>query len=167
MKTNMKTEVVKLVTFRLGQELFAADIFSVERVLRYAPPNSVPDAPAWVEGVLEHRGAVIPVVDMRRRIALPELAITPATRILVLTTADGFVGAIVDAVLEVVAVPVANMSPPPPLFRGLAAEFLRGVAKVRDRLIVVLEMERVLTSADRLTFEAAVDAGRVVAAARG
>jgi purine-binding chemotaxis protein CheW len=153
----MKADVVKLVTFRLGQDLFAADIFSVERVLRYAPPKSVPDAPVWIEGVLEHRGKVIPVVDMRRRIELPDVSITPETRILVLATTDGLVGAIVDAVLEVAVVPTAAVSPPPPLFRGLASQFLRGVAKVNDQLIVVLEVDRVLTSGDRLAFEHAVE----------
>jgi purine-binding chemotaxis protein CheW len=160
----MKADVVKLVTFRLGQDLFAADISFVERVLRYAAPSSVPDAPAWVEGVLEHRGKVIPIVDMRRRIELPDVSITPETRILVLTTSDGWVGAIVDAVLEVAIVPTASVSPPPSLFRGLASHFLRGVAKVRDQLIVVLEVDRVLTSADRLVFEQAVEQA---AAARG
>jgi purine-binding chemotaxis protein CheW len=152
----MKTEMVKLVTFRLGQDLFAADIFSVERVLRYVAPSSVPDVPAWVEGVLEHRGTVIPVVDMRRRIGLSDTSITAETRIVVLTTADGCVGGIVDAVHEVAIVPAASVAAPPPLFRGLSSHFLRGIAKVRDQLVVVLDVDRVLASADRLVFEQAV-----------
>jgi chemotaxis signal transduction protein len=56
----MKTDVVKLVTFQLGLDIFAADVLSVDRVLRYAPPNAVPDVPAWVLGVIEHRDKVIP-----------------------------------------------------------------------------------------------------------
>lgn len=154
----MKTDVVKLVTFRLGQDLFAADIFSVERVLHYAPSSGVPDMPGWIEGVIEHRGKVIPVVDMRRRIALPDTAITPQTRILVLTTPDGWVGAVVDAVLEVAIVPTKDVSPPPELFRGLPGQFVRGIAKVGDQLVVVLEIDRVLASADRLVFDRALQA---------
>lgn len=154
----MKTDVMKLVTFQLGADLFAADVFSVERVLRYAAPSAVPDVPGWITGVIEHRGKVIPVVDMRRRIELADASITPATRVLVFTTADGWIGAVVDAVHEVAVVPVAAVSPPPKMFRGLAAEFVRGIAKVREQLIVILDVDRVLSSADRIAFETAMGA---------
>jgi hypothetical protein len=87
-------------------------------------------------------------------------AITPETRILVLNTAAGWVGAIVDTVHEVAVVPADSVSPPPPLFRGLAAEFIRGVAKVRDQLVVVLDVDRVVSSADRIVLEHAVSASR-------
>ena len=96
----MKTDMVKLVTFQLGADRFAADVFSVERVLRFTAPSSVPDVPDWIEGVIEHRGKIIPVVDMRRRLGLPAIERTLETRILVLTTADGWIGAVVDSVHE-------------------------------------------------------------------
>jgi purine-binding chemotaxis protein CheW len=144
---------VKLVIFQLGVDLFAADVLSVDRVLRYTPPNSVPDVPRWVEGVMEHRGEVIPVIDLRRRIELAEATITPETRILVLNTGNGRVGAIVDAVLEVAAVSSGGMSPPPPLFRGVAADVIRGVTKVRDQLVVVLDVDRVMANAERIVVE--------------
>jgi purine-binding chemotaxis protein CheW len=161
----VKTDVVKLVTFQLGVDLFAADVFSVERVLRYTPPSSVPDVPSWIEGVLDYHGRVVPVVDMRRRIELADSEVTPETRTLVLTTTDGPVGAIVDAVHEVAVVPVSAVAPPPKMFKGLKSEFVRGIAKVRDQLVVVLEVERVLTSADRIAFEQAIK--QVEVAARG
>ena len=101
----MKTDIVKLVTFQLGLDLFGADVLSVDRVLRYSPPNCVPDVPAWIEGVIEHRGKVVPVVDLRRRVELSDDSITPETRILVLNTATGCVGAIVDMVHEVAMIP--------------------------------------------------------------
>jgi|SRR6185437_15394372 len=154
----MKSDTVKLVTFRLGHEVFAADVTSVERVLRYTTPSSVPDVPAWIVGVLEHRAGVIPVVDLRQRVELPDLAVTPETRILVLTTGAGPVGAVVDAVLAVTSVPAVAISEPPPLFRGLAAEFVRGIAKLDDRLAVILDVDRVLSSADRIVLEQALGA---------
>lgn len=153
----MKTDVVKLVTFQLGLDLFAADVLSVDRVVRYAPPSAVPDVPAWILGVIEHRGHVVPVVDLRRRVELSDDSITPETRILVLNTSNGFVGAIVDTVHEVAVIPAASVSPPPPLFRGLASEFIRGVAKVREQLVVVLDVDRVLASADRIVLEQVLD----------
>src|SRR4051812_36230730 len=97
----MKTDVVKLVTFQLGLDMFGADVLSVDRVLRYSPPNCVPDVPSWMEGVIEHRGKVVPVVDLRKRVELSDDSITPETRILVLITSQGWVGAIVDMVHEV------------------------------------------------------------------
>ncbi len=163
----MKTELVKLVTFQLGKDMFAADVFSVERVLRYTPPNSVPDVPEWIDGVIEHRGQVIPVVDMRRRIELADPEITPETRTLVFTTNDGWVGAIVDSVHEVAVVPATSVSAPPKMFRGLAAEFVRGIVKVREQLVVVLEVDRVLASDARIAFEAAMQSQGLEAAARG
>lgn len=166
MKTEIKkTDVVKLVTFQLGLDMFGADVLSVDRVLRYSPPNCVPDVPAWIEGVIEHRGKVVPIVDLRRRVELSDDSITPETRILVLNTATGYVGVIVDMVHEVAMIPAASVSPPPPLFRGLAAEFISGIAKVRDELVVVLDVDRVLSSTDRIIFDQSAQAGE--AALRG
>jgi purine-binding chemotaxis protein CheW len=156
----MKTDVAKLVTFQLGLDIFAADVLSVDRVLRYAPPNAVPDVPPWVLGVIEHREKVIPVVDLRRRVELSDDSITPETRILVLNTSGGWVGAIVDTVHEVASVPADSISAPPPLFRGLAAEFIRGMVKVGDQLVVILDVDRVLSSADRIAFDQSVATSR-------
>jgi len=153
-----KVEVTRLVTFQLGMDTFAAEVSAVERVLRHVQPNSVPDVPEWIEGVIQYEDRVIPVVDMRRRMSLAAADLTPDTRILVFVTEGGRVGAIVDSVHEVAVVPKAAIEPPPPMFRGLAAEFVRGMAKVRDQLVVVLDVDRVLTSADRIAFERAIQA---------
>jgi purine-binding chemotaxis protein CheW len=144
---------MKLVTFQLGLDLFGADVLSVDRVLRYSPPNAVPDVPTWIQGVLEHRGNVIPVVDLRRRVELSDDSITPETRMLVFKAQDGYVCAVVDMVHEVSEVPTSSIAPPPPLFRGLSAEFIRGIAKMKNQLIVILDVDRVLTSTDRIKFD--------------
>ena len=149
----MNADVVKLVTFQLGLDLFAADVLSVDRVLRYSPPNTLPDVPSWIAGVVEHRGTVIPVVDLRRRVELSDDSITPETRMLVFKSRDGYVGAIVDMVHEVAELPASSVAPPPPLFRGLAAQFIRGIAKVRDQLVVILDVDQVLSSTDRIKFD--------------
>lgn len=154
----MKVELAKLVTFRIGADAFAAEVFAVERALRYEAPSVVPDVPEWVAGVMEYAGGVIPVVDMRSRIGLPATPPTAEARILVFAARDGRVGAVVDAVQEVSSVPAASIAPPPSMFRGLAAEFVRGIVKVRDQLVVVLDVDRVLSSADRIAFEQALGA---------
>ncbi|PYP76370.1 MAG: chemotaxis protein CheW, partial [Gemmatimonadetes bacterium] len=78
----MKIEANKLVTFKLGDDLFAADIFAVERVLRYTAPTSVPDMPEYIEGVIDYQGRVVPIVNLRRRFEMPHVDVRNETRIL-------------------------------------------------------------------------------------
>lgn len=152
MTTNTQS---KLVTFRLGDDLFAAGIFSVERVLRYQEPRAVPDLPTWVEGVIEYQSRVVPVIDLRKRFELPETPVRPETRILVLNAGSEWVGAVVDAVVEVATVDATRISPPPAFFRGLASEYLEGIVKREDKLVIVLDVERLLAATDRLVLERA------------
>jgi purine-binding chemotaxis protein CheW len=143
----------QIVTFRLGEDLFAADIFSVERVLRHQAPTPVPNLPEWVEGVIEYHGRVVPVIDLRRRFELPPRAAAAETRILVFNSGGEWIAAVVDAVLEVAAVSDADLAPPPPLFRGLAGEYLRGIARRNGRLVIFLDVARLLSTTERLALQ--------------
>ena len=143
----------QIVTFRLGEDYFAADIFAVERVLRHQPPTVVPNMPAWIDGVLEYQHRIIPVVNLRRRFGLPDAEPRPETRILVLASDGDWIGVVVDAVQEVAAVSAAQLSPPPSLFRGLSSEFLRGIVRRDDRLIVFLDVQRLLATDERLALQ--------------
>lgn len=145
----------QIVTFRLGEDYFAADIFSVERVLRHQAPTVVPNLPNWIEGVLEYQHRIIPVVSLRRRFGMPDVEPRPETRILVLASEGEWIGVVVDAVQEVVSVAAAELSPPPALFRGLSREFLRGIVRRDDRLIVFLDVQRLLASDERLVVQQA------------
>ena len=157
----MRSDMMKLVIFELGGDLFAADVLAVDRVLRYTAPSAVPDVPAWVEGVIEHRGGVIPVIDLRRRLGVAEQSIGSGTRTLVLNTSAGHIAGIVDGVKEVAVLPTGAVTAPPPLFRGLSGEAIRGIAKVGERLVVVLDVERVLATAERVLAERAATAAGV------
>lgn len=152
--TATQPQLSKIVTFRLGDDLFAADVFSVERVLRYTDPTPLPNVPDWLAGVIEYQGRVVPVVDLRRRFELPPRTRSGETRILIFTAADDYVGAVVDGVLEVTTVDPEKIAPPPPLFRGLAAEYLQGVLRMRERLIVLLDMRRLLSAEERMRLQA-------------
>ena len=87
----MSIEANKLVTFRLGEDYFAADIFSVERVLRYSVPTSVPDMPAYIEGVIDYQERVVPIVNLRLRFELPKMDAVPETRTLDIRETPDFV----------------------------------------------------------------------------
>lgn len=150
-----RNEADKLVMFRLGDDHFAADIHSVERVLRYATPTSVPHMPAYIEGVLDYQNRVVPVVNMRRRFELPDAELKMETRILVLNVSGEWIGIVVDAVTEVAPFNAADIAPPPPLFRGLAGEYLRGILRRGDRLVIFLDVDQLLSSTDRIALQAA------------
>jgi purine-binding chemotaxis protein CheW len=95
----------------------------------------------------------VPVVSLRRRFNLPAVPATGETRILIVKSGDEWIGAVVDAVLEVTSFDESLMSPPPALFRGLTGEYLRGIVRLGDRLLIFLEVDRLLSSEERLTLE--------------
>jgi purine-binding chemotaxis protein CheW len=149
------TDLAQIVTFRLGDDQFAADIFSVERVLRYLSPTTVPNVPEWIEGVIDYQGRVVPVINLRRRFEMEPAPVSNDTRILVFNTGGDFVAATVDAVVEVAPLVSSQVAPPPPLFRGLAGEYLRGVVRRNDRLVIFLDVARLLSTSERLRLEQA------------
>ena len=156
----MSSQGQQIVTFRLGDDLFAADINDVERILRYAEPTPIPNVPPWVQGVVEYRSRVVPVVDLRVRFELPAPAPNSATRLMILSSDGEWIGAVVDAVLEVVSIGNVRLAPPPPLFKGMAADFLKGILRRNDRLVIVLDVTRLLATRERLAF----DRGELIAA---
>lgn len=147
---NQIAQAMRIVTFRLGTDLFAADILAVERVLKYEAPRAVPNLPSWIEGVFEYQGRAVPVVDLRARFGLSSSQAGPHTRMLVLSSAGEWVAVIVDAVLDVRPVEDADLQPPPALFRGLAGEYLRGLTRRDDALVLLLDVDRLLQSQERL-----------------
>jgi purine-binding chemotaxis protein CheW len=151
----MSTATDKIVIFRLGDDLFAAGVQSVERVLRYQRARPLPDVPPWVDGVIEYRANVIPQLDLRRRFELRNVDASATMRVLVLNAGGGWVAVVVDAVLEVAAYDGSQLSAPPALFRGLAGEYLKGLIRHGERLVVLLDVERLLSTTERLRLEQA------------
>jgi purine-binding chemotaxis protein CheW len=147
---------VQLVTFQVGGEEFGLDVFSVHEILRYQAVTPVPRAPAFVEGVLDVRGAVVPVVDLRRRFEVAGVAYTDETRIVLVDFAGERLGLVVDSVTEVLRAPETAVSAPPAYIRGLAAEFMRGIVRHDGRLIILMDLERILSSEERIALEAAL-----------
>jgi purine-binding chemotaxis protein CheW len=140
----------QLVTFETAGEQFAADIFAVERVLRYAAPRLLPNAAGWLRGVIDHAGAAIPVVDLRERLGLAPGAIPEGARILVVAVDDARIGVTVDAVHAIRTVEAAAIEPPPAIYRGLARDYLEGIVRQDGELFIVLATARLLTSTERI-----------------
>ena len=141
---------VQLVTFRIGGEEFGLDVFQVHEILRYEEPTPMPKAPAFVEGVLDVRGTLVPVVDLRKRFEVHDLRYDDDTRIVVVDFQGERLGLIVDEVTEVLRAPETAVQPPPQFVKGLAAEFIRGIVRLEGRLVVLLDLERILSSQERM-----------------
>lgn len=141
--------VTQVVVFRLGRELYGADISVVLEVSALLRVTRVPRTPSYVEGVTNLRGRVIPVVDLRKRLGLPATPPTKSTRIAVAEIDGGKIGMVVDEVVEVLRVPAGVVEPPSPMFSKIDTENVLGVAKVDDRLIVLLDLAQVLIREER------------------
>jgi purine-binding chemotaxis protein CheW len=147
-------ESTRLVTFRLGSNLFAAEIHAVQRVLRYEQPRALPDMPEWMEGVVDYQGTMVPVIDMRRRFGLAPVTPGPQARLMVCAASGGLAAMLVDAVLDVKPVQPGDLMDPPALFRGLAREYLKGLTRRHDQLVVVLDVESLLSTHAPMPFQA-------------
>lgn len=151
---NNAIDSTRLVTFRLGEHLFAAEIQTVQRVLRYEMPRALPDMPEWMEGVVDYQGTMVPVIDMRRRFGLSATTPGPQARLLVCAAQRGIAAMLVDAVLDVKPVEPTDLLDPPELFRGLTGEYLKGLARRNGQLVVVLDVENLLSTHAPLRFQA-------------
>jgi purine-binding chemotaxis protein CheW len=143
------------VIFALGDDLFAADVRLVERVLRAREPVVVPHMPRWVAGVVEHAGRSLPLVDLRRRFELPDAPAGLERRVLVAGSGADAVGLVVDRVIEVAPV-AGTLDDAPPLFRGLAREYLQGILRREGGLVIVLDLARLLTATERIALQQAM-----------
>ena len=141
---------VPVVSFRLGTEAFGVEVQQVQEVIAYQQPRRVPHAPEFVEGVIDVRGTVVPVVDLRKRLQLPATPPDADTRVLLISLGPESIGLIVDAVVEVTHVQPRDIAEPPSIFRGLAARYLAGLARVGSGLLIMLRLDCILTSEERL-----------------
>jgi purine-binding chemotaxis protein CheW len=141
-------ELIQLVTFSIGEEEFGVDILKVQEIIRTMEITKVPRAQVFVEGVINLRGKVIPIIDLRRRFGLSSKAHDKHTRIIVIEINNMIVGFVVDSVSEVLRIPSGTVEPPPPVVAGMDSEYINGVGKLQDRLLILLDLDKLLSSED-------------------
>lgn len=144
-----RSQILQLVSFLIENEEFGVDILNVQEIIRPVDITRVPNAPAFVEGVINLRGRIVPVVDLRKRFNLPRRERDKNSRIIVVELGDKIVGFMVDAVREVLRVDAGVIEPPPELAIGIDAHYITGVAKLDDRLLILLDLERILTDEEK------------------
>jgi purine-binding chemotaxis protein CheW len=137
-----------LVGFRIGKEEYCFDILKVQEIIRMLPITTVPSSPPHVEGIINLRGRVVPIIDFRKRFNISgECTVEEAEKVIVVTSSKhATVGFVVDALTQVMKLPLEDLSPAPAGTAGCDAEAIRGIGNARDRLVIVLDLEKMFTS---------------------
>jgi purine-binding chemotaxis protein CheW len=141
-----KEQLIQLVGFKIGKEIFGVDILMVQEIIRSAPITYVPNSPEFVEGVINLRGSIIPVIDLRKRLNLHTASYEKEKDwILILDIGGRVTGFIVDSVTEVIKVQEGSIDPPPDiLVAGLHSQYIRGVCEIDNNLLILLDFNRIL-----------------------
>jgi purine-binding chemotaxis protein CheW len=143
------------LTFVLGGETFALGILSIKEIMEYEIPTDVPMMPAFVRGVVNIRGAVVPVIDLCARFGRPSTGVTKKTCIVIVETSvngeSQVLGVMVDAVNEVLEIPRSEIQPPPSFGVSVRTDFIHGMGKVRDKFVIILDVDSVLSVDDMET----------------
>jgi purine-binding chemotaxis protein CheW len=137
---------IQIACFCLGEDIYAVDIMRIKEIIRPQKLTSLPSSPHFVDGVLNLRGTVVPVIDLRKRFELPARDASLSTRLLIVKVGRQSLGLVVDDVTEVITVPVKDVKPPPQVASGVGGEYLVGVCLVRDSLIMLLNLDKILSA---------------------
>lgn len=146
---SMSSDGQQYVSFLLAGEEYGVEIMKVQEIIRFTQLTRVPHSSEFVEGVLNLRGRVIPVVDLRKRFNLEPSEHSRTTRIVVVEVSGRIVGMIVDGVSEVLHIDESEIEPTPPLCSTVNSEFIRGMGKVGERLMILLDIDRILTMEEK------------------
>lgn len=148
-------EATQFLTFFLAEESYAVSILKVREILEYATITRVPNMPASIRGVINLRGAVVPVVDLAVRFGLPESRVTKRTCVIIVEVDHGgerlVTGLMADAVSQVVDLPQGEIEPPPAFGTRLRADFLQGLGKMGKKFVLILDLDRALSAAELLS----------------
>lgn len=152
-QTKVSSELLQLVSFVLGNEEFGVDILCVQEINRMLQITKVPNSPVYVDGVINLRGRVIPVIDLRQKLGLPRKEHDNNTRIIVVEVNNKTVGFVVDGVREVLRIPRSITEAPPEIASGINSEFIKSVGKLEDRLLILIDLEKILSKDEKLELQ--------------
>jgi len=149
-KQQFSGEVVQVVSFRLGSEEYGVEI------------THVPRAPKFMEGVINLRGQLIPIIDLRTRFGMQRIDATKSTRIIVTEIGNKRVGIVVDSVSEVLNIPIENVEDAPEMIAGVGTEYIQGVGKMGERLIIMLDLTMVISTEEKAALDQVSEAASAV-----
>ncbi len=145
----------QVVTFQLAKEEYAIDILQVQEIVMMTQITRMPKAPRFIEGVVNLRGQMIPIINMRKRFGLAEAEHDAETRIIIVDIGET-VGMVVDGVRDVIRLPDSTISPPPAMIQGISADYLKGIGQFNERLLIMLDLQMVLSAEEHEVLKRAV-----------
>ncbi len=144
-----KSKEIRLACFTLNEQSYAIDIMKIRQIIRPTKIRPLPEAPNFVEGVISLRGAVIPIIDLRKRFGI-EIKPDKEPRVIIVSVERQVVGIVVDEVSEVINVSAEQIQPPPRL-SGIPSRFLSGACQWKDDILLILKLDQILTSEEKLS----------------
>lgn len=136
----------EFLTFTLGAEEYAIDILRVQEIRGYDQVTAIANSPAFIKGVINLRGAIVPIVDLRIKFNLPSVTYDPFTVVIILNVLERIVGAVVDSVSDVIALSAMEIKPPPEFGGSFDTEYLLGLATVSERMLILVDIEKLMGS---------------------
>jgi purine-binding chemotaxis protein CheW len=144
MQAAAHTDMLQLVTFRLSGQKYAVDILKVQEIDNMKEITVIPNAPDYLEGAINLRGKVIPVLNLRKKFSFEDKAADETCKIVIMDIRGVIMGLIVDAVSDVLRITRDVVEPPPPISSNISSDFISGIAKLPDGLVILLDMDRLL-----------------------
>jgi purine-binding chemotaxis protein CheW len=152
--TDSGSELIQLVSFELDGEEYGIDVLTVREIIRMPSITKMPNTPDYVDGIINLRGTVVPIISLRKRFSLMDQDHDRNSRILVMEVGDSLTGFIVDAVAEVIRISSAEIQPPPSITQGSTAlECITGVINHAERLLIALDLNRLFSDEEKAVFE--------------
>lgn len=146
--TSTATQAAEFLAFTLGQEEYGIDIQKVSEIRSYESPTRIASAPDYVKGVINLRGLIVPIIDMRVRFQLGEPTYGPFTVVIILHIGHRTVGIVVDAVSDVTILEPEQIKPAPDISGAMDTEYITGLGTIDDRMLILVDIERLMSSAD-------------------
>jgi purine-binding chemotaxis protein CheW len=150
---------IQLICFKLGPEEYGFDIMQIKEIIRYQKITPIPKAASFIEGVINLRGVVVPVIDLRKRFELP-VDINIKCRVIIAQVETKIVGLIIDDVTDIVTLPKTSILPSPKTVKGVEVEYLDGMADMERGLLLVLNLNRLLTAEEKGAIDESLERGK-------
>ena len=147
-QTGLTTNDSQFLTFNLGDELYGVDILRVQEIKGYTAVTKIPNTPAHIKGVLNLRGTIVPIIELRTKFGMPTINDTAFTVIIVVVVRDKVMGLVVDSVSDVLNIDNKDIQPPPQFGAQMDVSFMNGIGKSGDKLVALLNMDRLLSDGE-------------------
>ena len=148
---------IQLIIFSIKNIEYAINIKNINEIIKYIPLSPLPNAPRFMKEVINLRGKVIPIVDLRQRFLSSNSENTKKTRIMIAHIQDREIGLIADSVSDVIGLAIKQIEPPLPVINGLKMEYIKGIAKLKNRLIIIVNIEKILSSQEKNILQEAIN----------